>query len=333
MKRPVGLILSAVVLSLFAFFLVLTTALMVSAGIFANHRAPMAAVSTVTPHFFLYLMLAVAVFYAALAAWASLTVIGILRLRSWARYSILIIGGGIAVFSFFAGIATLLSRTMLVAQQPNADPRIVAVVFFFVTAFYLMFAAIGVWWLIYFNLRPIRELFSIARFQIPSPVDTAVTPEPVPTPIKIIAGFLLVGAVFCLLGIFLPFPAFFLGFILPPTVAHFLYVAFAAVASSAGYGLLRLKEPARLLTMAFLLLGFCNLVMSALPWYQSKLQTYTAQIIHSMPLLPGQPPPPVTYGSTLFLFSALIGLIIYGVVFWFLHRHRAAFKTPPLLEA
>jgi hypothetical protein len=124
-----------------------------------------------------------------------------------------------------------------------------------------------------------------------------------------------------------------LGFILPPTIAHVLYLAFAALAAFAGYGLLHLKEPARLLTMAFLLLDFCNVAMTALPWYQSKLQTYTTQILHSIPLMPGQPTPPTAYSSTLFLLSAFIGLVVYSVVFWFLHRHRAAFKPPPLLEA
>jgi hypothetical protein len=85
--------------------------------------------------------------------------------------------------------------------------------------------------------------------------------------------------------------------------------------------------------MAFLILGLCNVAMAALPWYQSRLRTYTARIIHSMPLMLGQPQPPVTYSSTFLLFSALIGLILYGVAFWLLYRHRAAFKTPPLLEA
>jgi hypothetical protein len=232
MKRPIGLILSAIVLSLAALFFVLTTILMVFAGIFADHHPFIAATPAVAPHFFIYLMLAVAVFYATLATWATLTVIGILRLRSWARYSILIIGGGIAVLSLFAGMGTLLSRTMLPtlsAQQPNADPRILSGVFFVITALYLLVLAVGVWWLIYFNLRPIRELFSIAKFQIPSSADLVVSP--VPTPIKIIAGFLLFGAVCCLLCIFLPFPAFLLGFILPSTAAHILYMAFAAVAS------------------------------------------------------------------------------------------------------
>jgi hypothetical protein len=69
-----------------------------------------------------YLVLAISVFYAALAVWAILTVIGILRLRSWARYSVLIIGGGLAVIGVFAVFGTLVSRSMLPTQQPAADP-------------------------------------------------------------------------------------------------------------------------------------------------------------------------------------------------------------------
>jgi hypothetical protein len=335
MKRPIGLILSATVLSLAGLFFVVTAIFMIFAGIFADHHPFTVATPTVTPHFYIYLMLVVAVFYVTLATWAILTGIGILRLRSWARYSILIIGGLIAAFSLVGGIGVVASRTMLPNQsaQFNADPRIFSFVSFVVIAFYLIVAAVGVWWLIYFNRRSIRELFSNAKFQIPSSIDTVVTPDPVPTPIKIIAGFLLVGAVCCLLCVLLPFPAFFLGFILPATPAHILYLAFAALASLAGYGLLRLKESARLLTMAFLLLGFCNIAMTALPWYQSKLQTYTAQILYSMPWMPGPPPPAVTYSSTLLLFSAFISLVVNAVVFWFLHRYRAAFKPLPLLEA
>jgi hypothetical protein len=323
-------------LSLAALLFILTTVLMVFAGIFADHHPFIAATPATTPHFFLYLMLAVAVFYVTLAAWATVTVVGILRLRSWARYSILIIGGGIAVLGLFGGMGTLLSRAMLPTlsvQQPSADPRILSGVFFAGTAFYLLVCAIGVWWLIYFNLRSIRELFSIAELQIPSPDGTLVRPDPVPTPIKIIAGFLFFGAICCLLCVFLPFPAFLLGFILPLTATHILYVAFAALGALAGYGLLRLKESARLLTMGFLILGFCNVAMAALPWYQSRFRTYTVHIIHSMPSLPGQPQPPLTYSSMPLLFSAFIGLILYGFVFWFLHRHRAAFKAPPPLEA
>jgi hypothetical protein len=208
-----------------------------------------------------------------------------------------------------------------------------SVVFFVMTAFYLLITAVGVWWLIYFNLRPVRELFSIAKFQIPSSNNILVIPDPVPTPIKIIAGFLFLGTASCLLCLFLPFPAFLFGFILPVVATHILYLAFGALAAFAGYGLLRLKESARLLTMAFLVLGFCNLAMVVLPQYQSRWQAYSAQIMHSMPTMLGQAQPPVTYTSTLLIFSAFVGLIAYGFALWLLHRHRAAFKTPSLLEA
>jgi hypothetical protein len=221
----------------------------------------------------------------------------------------------------------------LSAQQPNTDPHILSAVFFVMTGFYLLTTAVGVWWLIYFNLRPVRELFSVARFEIPPSTHILANPDPVPTPIKIIAGFLFLGAVCCLLGLFLPFPAFLFGFILPSAATHILYLAFAALAAFAGYGLLRLKESARLLTMAFLILGLCNLIIARLPWYQPRLQASSALIMHSMPVYPGQTQPSVTYSSTLFVFSAFVGLIVYGFALWLLHRHRAAFKTTSLLEA
>src|SRR5271155_4602312 len=116
MKRPVGLILSAIVLSLAALFLLLLTAVMAFAGIFARHQPSIA----LMPHLLMYVMLACSVFYAALAVWAILTVIGILRLRSWARYSILTVGGGLAVIGVFAVFGILVSRSMLPTQQPAA---------------------------------------------------------------------------------------------------------------------------------------------------------------------------------------------------------------------
>jgi hypothetical protein len=57
------------------------------------------------PHFFVYVIAAVAVLYLGLAIWAAITVFGILRLRPWGRYSILVIGGGLAatsLMSFFS---------------------------------------------------------------------------------------------------------------------------------------------------------------------------------------------------------------------------------------
>jgi hypothetical protein len=327
MKRSLGLILSAIVLSLAALFLLLTTALMVFVGIFAGKQASVPA----APHFVTYFMVACSVFYAVLAVWAILTVIGILRLRSWARYSILIIGSGLAALGILSALGTLMGRSMLPTlqtQQPAADPHIMAVVFLFMTAVDLLIAAVGIWWLVYFNLRSVRELFSNPDQLLPASAGTSRRFNQTPTAIKIIAAFLLLSSVCCLLGVFLPFPAFLLGFILPLAATHIFYLCFAAVTGWMGYGLLRLKESARLTTIAFQIFGCINVGLALLPWYQAQLRLYMTQIFSSMPTIPGQPQMFFTYTRTLITFSLLWCLLIYGIVFWLLHRHRAAFKTP-----
>ncbi len=328
MKRPVGLILSAIVLSLAALFLLLLTALMAFAGVFAGHHPAVAA----SPHFLTYFMLAISAFYAALAVWAILTVIGILRLRSWARYSILVIGGGLSVLGLLAAVFSLVGRTMISAQksQPAIDPHIMSVIFLFVTMFYFFLSAIGIWWLVYFNLRPVRDIFADPTLVSTGPFSRT------PTAIKVIGGFLLFGSLCCLIGACLPFPAFLFGFILPVTATHILYVCFAVVGAFAGYGLLQLKESARLLTIGFLIVGICNLALLALPWEQARLNQYSMQIASSMQRMTERPPIFFAYSWVFYLVCAIWGVIVYGVIFWLLHRHRAAFKTtepPPMLEA
>jgi len=337
MKRPIGLILSAIALGVAAFFLLLLTALTALASIFAQQQPSIAA----TPHFAVYLMLAVSGFYAVLAIWAIFTVIGILRLRSWGRYSILIIGGGLAVIGVLAAAFSLLfSRTMLPAfqaQQPTANPHLMSFILMVVAAFYLLIAAIGVWWLVYFNLRSVREIFSNPDMLVPSSANVSGNFSRTPTAIKIIGGFLLFSALCCLVCAFLPFSAFMFGFIIAPGATHIIYVGFAAVAAFAGYGLLRLKESARLLTIVFLILGCCNILLAVLPWYRARFCLYMTQLIAAMPKVPGQPRIFFEYTVTLILISCIWGLMVYGYVFWLLHRHRAAFQTPasppnPMLE-
>ena len=333
MKRPIGLVLSAIVLSLAALFLLLMTALMAVAGVFAGRQPTIQP----APHFLIYLMLAISLFYAVLSVWAILTVIGILRLRAWARYSILIIGGSLAVLGLLAALFTLVGRTMLPIPptRPPLDSHFMTIVFLFIGAFYLLLAAIGIWWLIYFNLRPVRELFSNPNLILQSSNPTGRFSR-TPTAIKIIAGFLLLSSACCLFGALLPFPAFILGFILPPIAAHILYLGFAVLTAFAGYGLLRLQESARLLTIGFLLLGCCNILLAALPWYQAQFRLYTmqlmAQIASHMPMAEVV----YSYNTGFYLICIIWAVIVYGIVLWLLHRHRAAFKTtppPPMLEA
>jgi hypothetical protein len=333
MTRPLGLILSAVVLSLAVLFLLLMTALTAAAGLFAGRQPSAAAI----PHFAMFLVLGISVFYAMLAVWAILTVIGILRLRSWARYSILVIGGGLAGIGVLLALGTILSRTMFAAlptRSPALDPHVMAVIFTALIALYVVIAATGIWWLIYFNLRPTRELFQSSQFALP-PDSTASSLSQRPTAITILACFFLFSAVCCVLFVFAPFPAFILGFILHPNAGHVLYLAFALVAAFIGYGLLKLREVARLTTIACILFGFCNILLSLLPWYQNQFRLYMTQFQRVFPTYPSQSPALFPYTHTMIYISGMVGLSIYAVILWLLHRHRAAFHPPaePMLEA
>lgn len=326
MKRPAGLILSSIVLSLIALFLLLMAAAMALSGIFAAQQSAFA----VSRHFILYLMLALGAFYAMLAVWAILTIIGILRLTQWGRYSILIIGGGLAALNLLSAVFIVLRQTMfsgLIPQQPAIDPHIAFLVTAFMVGINLLFAAIGIWWLIYYNLDSIRDLFSNPDFPLQAPALNGRFSR-TPTAIKIIGCFLLFSALCGLFGAILPFPAFLLGFIFSSTGSHIMYLCFAALMAWTGYGLLRLSEPARLLTIAILLLGCCNIVLVSLPWYQAQFRLYTAQLMSAIPTMPGQPQTFFNYSRTFIIGSCIPFLILYGFVLWLLHRHRAAFKSP-----
>jgi len=294
-------------------------------------RSP--AFNLVNPHdapFRQLLILGVSVFYAILAVWAILTVIGILRLRPWARYSILVIGGGLAGIGTLLALGTAFSRTMLFTmptRSPAPDPHIMAVIFAVLIAIYIGIAIIGIWWLVYFNLRTTRELFL-------DPSLSALSPGGLPQrsiAITILAGFFFYAAVCCVTFTFLPFPAFLLGFIFPAKYAHVFYLAFAVLSAFIGYGLLKLKESARLTTIAFLIFGCCNVMLSFLPWYQVQFRIYMVQFTDAFSTYPNQSPAMFPFTPTLMLVFGVFGLAIYALLLWLLHRHRTAF-TPPQLQ-
>lgn len=324
MRRPIGIILSAIILSLAALGLLLSAAVTVISGFFIGRQPS----SAPLPHFFIYVFVAVSVLYVSLAVWAILTIIGILRFRSWARYSILVMGGGTAALSLFS-IFTLAVTRFMMPPQPGVDTHITKIVFIVIAAFYAFIAGIGIWWLVYFNRRPIRELFQNPSLLSMSSVEADSNFTRSPIAIKMLGGFFLFSAVCCLPLVFLPLPAFILGFILPAKASHLLYLVFFIFTAFLGYGLFHLKEWARLTTIAFLIFGCCNVALSILPWYQAQFRQYMSYFISLIPTMPGQPVPLYAYTRTMIISSSLIGLVINLFLLWLLRRHRAAFTTPP----
>lgn len=360
MKKPVGVILSAIVLSLVGIFCLLMSLVMAFAGAIDNQK--LAAAAMPMPHFVTFLMVGIAVFYFAVATWMAITAYGILRLRRWARYSTLVIGACIAFFSLMSVFGVVVSYFAM-PQQSNADPHILAVVLLAISLFELIFTAIGIWLLVYFIRRPIRELFDAANpaifqtYPAPEPTSnpdgTYTTPPPplayptvpyktytgffssssrTPAAIKVLGWLFLVGALCILPWIFAPIPSFIFGFIIPPSASHLMFLAFAVLNSCIGYGLLKLKDWARIAAIALIVVGFINSAVSLLPRSQNQLRAYSADvaahITSLVPTIPGQPKYVYTYPTSMLFFGVGIGFVVNLVLLWLLLHYSPAFTSP-----
>ncbi len=164
MRRPVGVVLVCLVLGGFAALQVLGAALYAVLAFAMRHGFPAGPFgqATMPPafagSFLMVVMLVAAMFLAAVAAWAITTIVGLVRLRSWARYSVLAIGGCLAALGTISllGVALFSGAGMNV---PHASARValgVRLALVFVDGMVLF---IGLWWLVYFNLRSIRAVF------------------------------------------------------------------------------------------------------------------------------------------------------------------------------
>lgn len=337
MNRPLPVILSAILLGLLAALQLIATALMALAGFVLLHKSlPTSPPPPFAPSFLPIMMFALSLFCTAVAVWSILTLIGLVRLRSWARYSTLIIAGCVTIF---AGMATLMSFAMpyllssVAAQTPAPNPNMMHGAFFFGGTLCAIFTAIGIAMLVYYNLAKTRTLF-LQNAPVNLGPPSTITGRPRPTAITVISWLYLVSGAFSLLYLFLPFPAFFLGFVLYGFAGRLVYLALGALTFAIGYGLHRLHNGARL--AVFALFGLCplQLVILSTPWGRNQFHVYMDAVnAFNARMYTIQHAPP-NFASTpgAIVFFSFIGMAGYGVILWLLHRHREAFTpaTPVL---
>lgn len=167
MNRPAGVTVSAVVLGVLSLFQIIAGLTMALGALFSHQGV--ARGGGPLPPWTSLLMWVLCVYCFLVAAWGIATAIGLNRLRRWARYSILIIGGIMAVFAFFAMVGGLVAMLAPQLAAPgSASPQLhsaqtlVRGVLAVVEFIYATICGIGVWWLIYFNRRQVREAFAPA---------------------------------------------------------------------------------------------------------------------------------------------------------------------------
>lgn len=132
-------------------------------------------------------------FFLVLSVFGIFTGVGLIRLKNWARISILVFSGFTV---FFGGIALLVLMAIPFPTNPTGPPVEPGAVKAVVLMVYGIPVLIGIWWLVLFSLKATRAQFAGA----PSQTSPEISPVPsCPLPVQIIAVlylFSLLPAIF-----------------------------------------------------------------------------------------------------------------------------------------
>jgi hypothetical protein len=245
---------------------------------------------------------------ACLSGWGIWTAIGIFRRRQWARISIVVFA---VLLTFMGASASLAMLFVQMPLQPGVSQHAMDTIRWGVGAFYGVLAAIGVWWLVLFNLGSTKEYF--AQYA-PS------QPDARPLSVSIIGWYLLISAVSLAAMAVLRMPAFVFGAVITGWGGLAMYAVLASAQVFLGAGLLRLREQARMASIGyFCLMALNSAVTMGLPGQAARMQT----VMREMPkLFPTGVAPQMPQPGWLFAF---LGTAFLAVPIWFLVHRRAAF--------
>ena len=252
-----------------------------------------------------------AVIFSAFALWGILTGIAIFRRRGWARISIMLFGILLAIMGAGGAVASFF---IPVPEQEGVDPRIMSTVRFGMAAFYLVLAAIGIWWLALFNKQTTRKYFA--------GVDPREDPGARPLSLSIIGWYLLLSSLMMAVSAVFKIPAFILGGVLTGWGALGVYSLFTVVQLYLGTGILHLQEHARVGGIAYFCFGALNSLLTMLPpGFDARMEILRREVPKLFPAgMTMQMPQPA------WIFS-LMGMAYVAIPIWFLVRRRAAFAN------
>jgi hypothetical protein len=178
------------------------------------------------------------------AAWGIASGVGLLRLREWARVSMLVFSALLALFC----LGSILFVWFLpLPPNPEIPAQQMRFIHFGLTLFYGLFAAVGVGWLYFFNTNSVKEQF---RQRI-TPDGLVLHPLTRPVSITVVAWFLLVLGAISPIELLIPFPVIIFGVVFTGHASRIVLMIYCVIELLAGVGLLKLKLWARGLAAGF----------------------------------------------------------------------------------
>jgi len=276
-RRPIGLILAAVALGL------MTCQGFLSAGIAIFSALVIRPPETAQYPAITAVEIGIGVIMLLISGLCAFVVVGIFRLKGWAR--ILILGGLLVLFSAPVAIlfiALAFTSFINTADTPGVSPAAMRFIFLGMGGVLML---VGIWWLVYFNLRRIRALF--ARNGTPVQPElllyTSLPPAQGPEAssrnvieilLTCLAVLYLFGAASGIVMALTQFPLFFLGFTFRGVSGSVVALAFAIFNLGVGIGILRRVKLAWVAALAFQFVGLISTLLMFLPRNRALMADY-----------------------------------------------------------
>lgn len=280
-------------------------------------------------------------FYGVFAAWGVVTAVGILRLRNWARISILVMAG-FAISCLLLAIVSLFLIGPMMSQMPGMNAGIEKVM---LGIFIVMFAipiGISIWWLVLFMRRSVRTQFESdllgASRNVPlmPAAETAPRaqtlirdPRRIPASLIVIAIFLLLGSAFVGMTILFVVPThsplLLLGILLNWKESVTVTGLTGIVELALGIALLKKKPWSLDAAIAFVIFGIFNALLFIVSPSRDAYLNFFLQHEQSTPNLPPDFIPRMMHAFMPLImgFSVAVSL----VALYFLWTRRKAYRA------
>ena len=245
-------------------------------------------------------------------------------MRNWARICISILGALKLIFWGLMSIAMIGLRNRMPGTSP-ATASVSSTFWIVMALIYGLLAMIGLWWVVYFNLKSVRRAFKGRDGESPAVEGSSAHGYSFWHVVVIVfAWFLLVGGLWMLAMAFVRVPFWFLGITFRGVAAASVELIYAGLSFYAGIGLLRRRRMAFRTAVALEIVSFISFCVGLLPGATRQILAVSVEINQRF----GLPSNPEFMESHSAFIRSIYGFSLALIFFWLyaLFRCRHIFE-------